>query len=78
MAMETLVAHLAKSLVDHPDQIQVNVTEKEHSISITLKVASEDMGKIIGKHGRIANALRTVLKAAGARQHKKVYVEIVE
>lgn len=78
MAMETLVAHLAKSLVDNPDQIQVNVTEKEHSISITLKVASEDMGKIIGKHGRIANALRTVLKAAGARQHKKVYVEIVE
>lgn len=78
MAMETLVAHLASSLVDHPDQIQINVTEKEQSISITLKVASEDMGKIIGKHGRIANALRTVLKAAGARQHKKVYVEIVE
>lgn len=76
--MEALVAHLAQALVDHPESINVSVKESEESISITLKVASEDMGKIIGKHGRIANALRTVLKAAGAREHKKVYVEIVE
>lgn len=76
--MEALVAHLAKTLVDHPDQIHVTVKESDESISVTLKVASEDMGKIIGKHGRIANALRTVLKARGAREHKKVYVEIVD
>ncbi|MDO4281543.1 MAG: KH domain-containing protein [Peptococcaceae bacterium] len=76
--MEKLILHLAKSLVDDPDAVSVKMNETSDSVSVQLSVAPDDMGKIIGKHGRIANAIRVVMKAAGSVQHKKVYVEIVE
>jgi predicted RNA-binding protein YlqC (UPF0109 family) len=75
--MKELVEILAKALVDNPDRVCVNMIEKEKSCIIELKVAQEDMGKVIGKQGRIAKALRTVVKAAATKQKKKVIVEII-
>ncbi|MDK2888499.1 RNA-binding protein (KH domain) [Desulfofundulus australicus DSM 11792] len=75
--MKEVVEILAKALVDQPDKVSVNMIEKDKSWLIELKVAPEDMGKVIGKQGRIARAIRTVAKAAAARQRKKVTVEIV-
>ena len=66
----------AKALVDFPDEVVVTETESEKTIVIKLKVAALDMGKIIGKQGRIAKAIRSVVKAAAAREEKKVIVEI--
>jgi len=76
--MRELVEFLAKSLVDNPEQVSVNEVEGERSIVLELTVASEDMGKVIGKQGRIAKAIRTVVKAAAAREGKKVVVEIIQ
>ena len=67
---------IAKALVDFPDEVVVTETESEKTIVIKLKVAALDMGKIIGKQGRIAKAIRSVVKAAAAREEKKVIVEI--
>lgn len=75
--MKEVVEILAKALVDRPEQVSVNMIEKEKSYLIELKVAPEDMGKVIGKQGRIARAIRMVVKAAATRQRKKVIVEIV-
>ena len=75
--MKELVEILAKALVDQPDKVDVRVIEREKSVLIELRVASEDMGKIIGKQGRIARAIRMVVKAAATKQRKKVIVEII-
>ena len=75
--MKELVEIIAKSLVDSPDMVQVNEIAGEQSIIIELKVASEDMGKVIGKQGRIAKAIRTVVKAAAIKENKRVVVEII-
>jgi predicted RNA-binding protein YlqC (UPF0109 family) len=75
--MVELVKFLAESLVDNPDQVDVQRIESEDLITIELRVASEDMGKVIGKQGRIAKAIRTVVKAAAAKEKKKVAVEII-
>ena len=75
--MIELVAAIAKSLVDEPEAVEVKEVANKQSIVIELRVAPEDMGKIIGKHGRIAKALRTVVKAAATKSGKKVAVEIV-
>jgi hypothetical protein len=75
--MKELVEILAKALVDQPDKVVVNMIEKDKSILIELQVAPEDMGKVIGKQGRIAKAIRAVVKAAATRQKKKVIVEII-
>lgn len=75
--MKELVEILAKALVDHPDQVVVTEVQKESALVIELKVAPEDMGKVIGKQGRIAKAIRTVVKAAAVKQDDKVIVEIV-
>ncbi|MFZ5631622.1 MAG: KH domain-containing protein [Bacillota bacterium] len=75
--MKQLVEILAKALVDNPDRVNVNMIEKDKSCVIELRVAPEDMGKVIGKQGRIARALRAVVKAAATRQKKKVIVEIM-
>ncbi|GAV24977.1 KH domain-containing protein [Carboxydothermus islandicus] len=75
--MKGLVEVLAKSLVDNPDEVVVTVAEGEKAILIELKVAPQDVGKIIGKQGRIAKALRTLVKAAASREKKKVILEIV-
>lgn len=75
--MKELVETLAKGLVDHPDMVKVDVIEREKSYLIELSVAQDDMGKVIGKHGKIARAIRTVVKAAATKEQKKVSVEIV-
>ena len=74
--MRELVEVLAQSLVDHPEEVTVQETEKDTEILIELKVAQEDMGKVIGKQGRIAKAIRAVVKAAASKTDKKVIVEI--
>lgn len=73
-----LVEFIAKSLVDNPDEVFVNEIEGSQSVIIELKVAPEDMGKIIGKQGRIAKAIRTVVKAAAIKDNKRVVVEIIQ
>ena len=75
--MEELVRYIAATLVDHPDQVQVKTVEGPESVIIELSVGAEDMGKVIGKQGRIAKAIRTVVKAATAKNEKPVFVEIV-
>ena len=74
--MRELVEVLAQSLVDHPEEVTVQETEKDNEILLELKVAQEDMGKVIGKQGRIAKAIRAVVKAAASKTDKKVIVEI--
>ena len=76
--MKDLVELIAKALVDHPEQVHVEGFEDERTITLELHVASEDMGKVIGKQGRIAKAIRTVVNAAAANQKKRVLVEIVQ
>ncbi|NLJ41858.1 MAG: KH domain-containing protein [Clostridiales bacterium] len=75
--MRELVKFIAMSLVDDPDQVEVTEIPGDHMIIIELRVAPEDMGKVIGKQGRIAKAIRTVVKAAAVKEKKKVTVEIV-
>ena len=74
--MKEPVEHMAKALVNNPDAAQVTETETEDGYELQLKVAPEDMGKIIGKQGRIAKAMRTVLKAAASKEGKKVNLDI--
>ncbi len=74
--MKELVEVIAKALVDNPDEVVVTESEKEDETVIELKVASSDMGKVIGKQGRIAKAIRSVVKAASSKMEKKVIVEI--
>ncbi|WIV10838.1 KH domain-containing protein [Proteiniborus sp. MB09-C3] len=76
--MRELVEILAKALVDNPDEVIVNEIEGTQSIIIELKVAPEDMGKVIGKQGRIAKAMRTLVKAAAIKENKRVVVEIIQ
>lgn len=76
--MGDLVEILAKALVDNPDEVEVNEIEGTQSIIIELKVAPEDMGKVIGKQGRIAKAIRTLVKAAAIKENKRVVVEIIQ
>lgn len=76
--MGELVEVIAKALVDNPDEVEVNEIEGTQSIIIELKVAEEDMGKVIGKQGRIAKAIRTVVKAAAIKENKRVVVEIIQ
>lgn len=75
--MIELVEYIAKALVDNPDKVNVNQVEGEQTIILELRVAPEDMGKVIGKQGRIAKAIRTVVKAAAAKEGKRVMVEIL-
>ncbi|QHI73204.1 KH domain-containing protein [Aminipila terrae] len=76
--MVKLVEAIAKSLVDDPDAVEVKEVEGKQAVVIELRVAPNDMGKVIGKQGRIAKALRTVVKAAATKANKKVVVEIVQ
>jgi len=76
--LKDLVETIAKALVDHPEEVHVNEIEGERSIILELKVASDDMGKVIGKQGRIAKAIRTVVKAAATKENKRVVVEILQ
>jgi hypothetical protein len=74
--MEELIKFIAESIVDNPSEVQVNRVEEKNSITIELSVADEDMGKVIGKRGRIAKAIRTVVNAAAAKEGTKVRVDI--
>lgn len=76
--MVELVEAIAKSLVDHPEAVDVKEVEGRTATVIELRVSPEDMGKVIGKQGRIAKAIRTVVKAAATKANKKVAVEIVQ
>jgi hypothetical protein len=76
--MRELLETIARSLVDYPDEVQVTEVDGEDSLILELRVSSEDMGKVIGKQGRIAKAIRTVVKAAAIKENIKVVVEIVQ
>jgi predicted RNA-binding protein YlqC (UPF0109 family) len=76
--MKELLETIAKSLVDYPDEVRVNEVESDKTIILELSVAKEDMGKVIGKQGRIAKAIRTVIKAAAIKENVRVAVEIVQ
>ena len=73
--MKDLVEIIAKSLVDNPSEVHVNEIQGEHDLILELRVAPEDMGKIIGKQGKVAKAIRTVVKAAALNENQKVVVE---
>ena len=74
--MKELLEVIAKRLVEHPEQVVVTETNNERALVLELKVAPEDMGKVIGKQGRIAKAIRSVVKAAASKDDKKVVLEI--
>ena len=74
--MKELLEFIAKQLVSKPEDVQVDVEETEKSITLKLRVSDDDMGKVIGKQGRIAKAIRSVVKAASSKMDKKVIVEI--
>ncbi len=76
--MKELVQYLAKSLVNNPDAVEVKETESDTASVLELKVAKEDLGRIIGKQGRTAKSIRTILNAAASRTNRKVVLEIVE
>ena len=75
--MKELLEFIAKSMVSDPDSVEVKETVNENTVVLELHVADDDMGKVIGKQGRIAKAIRTVVKAAASHENKRVVVEIV-
>ncbi len=76
--MKELLEVIAKNLVDHPEDVVVSEVPGEKALVLELKVAGDDMGKVIGKQGRIAKAIRTVVKAAAIHEDKKIVVEIIQ
>ncbi len=76
--MQELLEYLAKSLVDSPEDVKVSAVEGERSVILQLQVHQDDIGKVIGKKGRIAQAMRTIIKAAGTKEGKNVLVEILD
>ena len=75
--LKSLLDSIAKSLVDFPDDVSVTEVDSDQTLVLELRVRNEDMGKVIGKQGRIARSIRAVMKAAASRENKKVVVEIV-
>jgi uncharacterized protein len=78
MEFKELVEYMVRCLVDNPEEIQINEVEGEKSTILELKVKKEDIGKVIGKHGRIARAIRTILNASATKLGKKVVLEILD
>ncbi len=76
--MKELVQYLAQSIVDQPDAVEVTETQDDDASVVELKVAQEDLGRIIGKQGRTAKSLRTILNAAAARHDRKIVLEIID
>ena len=76
--MKELLEMLAKAIVDEPDQVKVSAVEGEKSIILQLSVSPNDIGKVIGKQGRIAKAIRAIIKASAVKEGKKVIVEIID
>lgn len=75
--MRELVLFISRSLVDHPDQVEVFEVENERGLVLQVKVAPEDIGKVIGKQGRIAKAMRSIVKAASSRDTRHIMVDIL-
>ncbi|NLV66656.1 MAG: KH domain-containing protein [Spirochaetes bacterium] len=78
MNYSELVGFMVKSLVDHPEQVEIREIEGEKSTILELKVTKDDIGKVIGKHGRIARAIRTVINASATKTGKRVVLEILD
>jgi uncharacterized protein len=78
MDFKELVEYMVKCLVDNPDEVEIHEVEGEKSTILELKVRKEDIGKVIGKHGRIARAIRTILNASATKLGKKVVLEILD
>jgi uncharacterized protein len=78
MNYKDLVDYMVKSLVDHPDQVEIHEVEGEKSTILELRVTKEDIGKVIGKHGRIARAIRTIINASATKSGKRVVLEILD
>ena len=78
MDYRELVSYMVKSLVDNPDQVEINEIEGEKSTILELRVVKEDIGKVIGKHGRIARAIRTIINASATKTGKRVVLEILD
>jgi len=78
MEMKDLIAYIAKSLVDNPEAVEVSEVEGEQTSVIELRVAKDDLGKVIGKQGRTARAMRTILSAASTKIRKRAVLEIIE
>jgi uncharacterized protein len=76
--MAELLAYLARELVDEPDAVRVDTEERDGALVLVLHVAPDDVGKVIGRHGRIVRALRTVVRASAVREGRRVHVEIAE
>ena len=76
--MKELITYIAKALVDFPEEVMVTEVEGEHTTVVELRVAKQDMGKIIGKQGRTAQAIRTILSAASGKTGKRFVLEIIE
>jgi uncharacterized protein len=78
MAMKELIKYIAQALVDNPDKVEVTEVQGEQTSVIELRVLKEDLGKVIGKQGKTAKAMRTILSAASAKVHKRTVLEIIE
>jgi predicted RNA-binding protein YlqC (UPF0109 family) len=76
--LKELVTYIAQSLVDNPDEVKITEVEGEHTTVLELRVAKEDLGKVIGKQGRTARAMRTILAAASSKAQKRTVLEILE
>ena len=76
--MKDLIKYIAQALVDHPDKVEVSEVLGEQTSVIELRVAKEDLGKVIGKQGKTAKAMRTILSASSAKVHKRTVLEIIE
>jgi len=76
--MKDLIEYIAKSLVDHPEQVEVREFQNGNRVNIELSVAKDDMGRVIGKSGRVANSIRAILRAAAERQGKQVTLDVLE
>ena len=77
-AMKALVEFIAKSLVENPDQVEVRESQKGNRVRLELNVAKEDMGRVIGKNGRVANSIRTMLRVAAEREGKQATLDVME
>ena len=78
MALKSLIEYIARSLVDHPDHVDVKEIEGEKTTILEVRVAEDDLGKVIGRHGRTAKAMRTVINAAATKENKRAVLEILE
>ncbi len=76
--MKDLIKYIAQALVDNPDKVEVSEVQGEQTSVIELRVSKEDLGKVIGKQGKTAKAMRTILSAASAKLHKRTVLEIIE